>query len=114
MTYYGLNKTALGPLEGNVKEQNEIQERYIIGHELGHLIYKLSENKPPENILRYCTNRPLRLMKIIIREECFADAIAYAMIFSYVDCSYLNYLEHKLLAGKALFLQMMNLQLLAM
>lgn len=53
-------------------------------------------------------------MKIIIREECFADAIAYAMIFSYVDCSYLNDLEQKLLAGKALFLQMMNLQLLAM
>lgn len=51
VAYCGLNKTALGPLEVNVKEQNEIQERYIIGHELGHLIYKLSENKPPENIL---------------------------------------------------------------
>lgn len=36
------------------------------------------------------------------------------MIFSYVDCNYLNDLEQKLLAGKALFLQMMNLQLLAM
>lgn len=38
-----------------------------------------------------------------IREECFADAIAYAMIFSYVDCSYLNDLEQNFLWGRFCF-----------
>lgn len=155
--YYGLNKTALGPFEINVNEQNnldfiiEIQERYIIGHELGHWIYKMSEDKTPENVFNitfdenwnnFLGNIQILLSELYeeyqkkfeskeyieilqeqvatvnenneIQEECFADAIAYAMIFSYVDCNYLNDLEQKLLAGKALFLQMMNLQLLAM
>lgn len=49
-----------------------------------------------------------------ILEECFADAIAYALTFSYVSENYPNSLNRKLLAGKALFLEMMNLQLLAM
>lgn len=155
--YYALNKTALGSFEANVNEQNnldfivKIQERYIVGHELGHWIYKMSENKSSENIFNITFdenwNKFLDDIQILlselyeeyqkrfeskeyveilheqvttvnenneIQEECFADAIAYAMIFSYVDCNYLNDLEQKLLAGKALFLQMMNLQLLAM
>ena len=49
-----------------------------------------------------------------IQEECFADAIAYAMVFSDMELNYPDDLEQKLLAGKALLLQMMNLQLLAM
>jgi hypothetical protein len=50
----------------------------------------------------------------VILEECFADAVAYAMTFAYVVLSYSNDINRKLLAGKALFLEMMNLQLLAM
>ena len=47
-------------------------------------------------------------------EECFADAIAYAITFTYVKMEYPNDQGHLFLAGQALFLEMMNLQLLAM
>ncbi len=157
VSYYGLNKVALGPFEVNVKEQTDldfildIQDRYVIGHELGHWIYKVSENKNAEgtfNIsldaewLQFLENIKMLLCDLYeeygekfqseeyieliheqrylvnenngILEECFADAVAYAMTFSYVALKYSDDLKQKLLAGKALFLEMMNLQLLAM
>jgi len=49
-----------------------------------------------------------------IVEECFADMLAYAFIFAYVAGEYPDNKDQKLLAGQALFLVMMNLQLLAM
>lgn len=49
-----------------------------------------------------------------IVEECFADAVAYAFIFAFVAGEYPDDTDQKLLAGQALFLVMMNLQLLAM
>lgn len=157
VSYYGLNKVALGPFQVNAEEQSDldfildIQERYIIGHELGHWFYKVSDNKDAENLfnisfsenwLEFLDDVKILLsdlykeyakifqskdyVEIIqeqsslvnenngIREECFADAVAYAMTFSYVDLSYSGDLDKRLLAGKALFLEMMNLQLLAM
>lgn len=157
VSYYGLNKVALGPFEVNVEEQVDldfiidIQERYIIGHELGHWIYKVSENKNVESIFnisldadwfQFLENIKMLLCELYeeygkkfqseeyveliheqrylvnenngILEECFADAVAYAMIFSYVALNYSDDLNRRLLAGKALFLEMMNLQLLAM
>lgn len=157
VSYYGLNKVALGPFEVNINEQADldfiinIQERYVIGHELGHWIYKESENKNVESIfnirldaewLQFLENIKKLLCDLYeeyrkkfqseeyveliyeqrhlvnenngILEECFADAIAYAMTFSYVALNYSDDLNRKLLAGMALFLEMMNLQLLAM
>lgn len=49
-----------------------------------------------------------------IIEECFADAVAYAFVFSYISSEYPDNLEMKLLAGKALFLEILNLQILSM
>ena len=49
-----------------------------------------------------------------ILEECFADAIAYAMTFTYVQTKHPNDQRKLVFAGQALFLEMMNLQLLAM
>lgn len=49
-----------------------------------------------------------------IVEECFADAVAYAFIFAFVAEEYPSNMNQKLLAGQALFIVMMNLQLLAM
>ena len=49
-----------------------------------------------------------------IHEECFADAIAYAMVFSYVESEYPNNNNIRILAGQALLIEMLNLQLLAM
>ncbi len=157
VSYYGLNKVALGSFDVNVKEQVDldfiidIQERYVIGHELGHWIYKVIENKNGESILNISFDAEwtqfLKNIKAIlcdlyeeyesnfkleeyveliheqrylvnendeILEECFADAVAYAMTFSYVAQNYSENLNRKLLAGKALILEMMNLQLLAM
>lgn len=157
VSYYGLNKAALGPFIINDKEPSDldfimdIQERYIIGHELGHWIYKVSSDKNIESIFNINLDAEWpqfleNIKKILcdlyetfgkkfqtkeytqiiheqkqlvnenaeILEECFADAIAYAMTFSYVDSCYSHDLNQKLLAGKALFLEMMNLQLLAM
>lgn len=157
VSYYGLNKTALGPFEVNVEEQADldfiidIQDRYVIGHELGHWIYKASEDKNVESIFNISLDAEWfqfleNIKKLLcdlyeeygikfqskeyveliheqkhlvnenneILEECFADAVAYAMTFSYVALKYSDDLNRKLLAGKALFLEMMNLQLLAM
>lgn len=154
-SYYGLNKVALGPFEVDITEKDnldfivEIQERYIMGHELGHWIFSMSEKKKTNfNIVfdadwdKFLDNLQTLLSELYdeyrkkftskeykeilreqfvvvnenskIREECFADAIAYAMIFSYMEFNYPDDLNQKLLAGKALLLQMMNLQLLAM
>lgn len=155
--YYGLNKVALGPFEVDITEQDnldfivEIQERYIMGHELGHWIFSMSEKKMAENNfnitfdadwVKFLDNLHTLLSELYdeyrkkfaskeytdilneqqavvnenskIQEECFADAIAYAMVFSDMELNYPDDLEQKLLAGKALLLQMMNLQLLAM
>ena len=49
-----------------------------------------------------------------VLEECFADAIAYAIIYNYIQVEFNNEINKKLLAGQALFLEIMNLQLLAM
>lgn len=49
-----------------------------------------------------------------IHEECFADAIAYAMVFSYVESEYPYNNNIRILAGQALLIEMLNLQLLAM
>ncbi|MCM1172033.1 MAG: hypothetical protein NC393_07885 [Clostridium sp.] len=157
VSYYGLNKVALGQFEVNIEEQADldfiidIQERYIIGHELGHWIYKVAENRNIESIfnvsfdadwVRFLENIKALLCDLYdkyekifqsneyiemiheqknlvnenngILEECFADAVAYAMTFSYVGLNYPNDLNQKILAGKALLLEMMNLQLLAM
>jgi len=157
VSYYGLNKIALGPFEtSDIKQDSldfiiDIQERYIIGHELGHWIFKISSNENAENILNVSFDENwlalldnIRMLlselyaeyekkfqskeytEIIheqstfikensgIWEECFADAVAYAMTFAYVQYSYPDDLTRKLLAGQALLLEMMNLQLLAM
>ena len=157
LTYYGLNKISLGPFEINVGSQDildfmsNIQEYYIIGHELGHWIYKALNNSPNndlfninfdetwisllediQNILcelyteyekKFNDNDYVILIqeqKSIINEnsgvleECFSDAIAYAIIFNYIQVEYNNEINKKLLAGQAVFLEIMNLQLLAM
>lgn len=157
-TYFGLNKIALGPFEINGINDTildfvlEVQERYIIAHEIGHWIYKNSVN-PNKNCvfnIKFDGNQSVLLNDIkkllcelyleyekkfqdkeyftilkeqgdIIRgnnnsihEECFADAIAYAMVFSYVESQYPNDINIKVLAGQALFIELLNLQLLAM
>lgn len=157
LSYYGLNKVALGPFEINVETQEkldficDIQQHYIIGHELGHWVYKVLNDtdnndlfninfyenwlvllKDLQNILFELYSEYEKKFKdkdyvdlayeqksIInekngILEECFADAISYAMIFSYIQNEYNNKINKKLLAGQALFLEIMNLQLLAM
>lgn len=157
LTYYGLNKVALGPFETDVESQevlafiSEIQEYYIIGHELGHWIYKALRNTPNNDFFNINFDESwISLLKDIqsilcelyveyekifndkdyailikeqksiinensgILEECFADAIAYALIFKYIQVEYNNETNKKLLAGQALLLKIMNLQLLAM
>lgn len=157
LSYYGLNKVALGPFEIIQNNQVDfdfilaIQERYVIGHELGHWIYRISDNADTSSIANVnftesysaflCEIRELlsevyetyeeafqeqEYIELIheqkglilendtISEECFADAIAYAMVFRYVQDKYPNDQNRLLLAGQALFLEMMNLQLLAM
>lgn len=157
LSYFGLNKVALGPFEIAENSQVDtdfildIQERYIIGHELGHWIYKVSANADKSSVayMGFCEN-PYALLTDIkellselyeayeklfdkqeyvelireqkelvlkndgILEECFADAVAYAIAFTYVQIKYPNNKERMLLAGQSLFLEMMNLQLLAM
>lgn len=153
LSYYGLNKVALGPFEvANRCQTNQdylldIQQRYIIGHELGHWLFKLSADTQVhgnislplpvlmddikqllselyvayEQIFRnqdyvglIQEQKSIVMENSIILEECFADAIAYAMIFSYVQSSYPGDHEKMLLAGKSLLLEMLHLQLLAM
>ena len=157
LTYFGLNKVALGPFEVECEAQNnlefimDVQERYIIGHELGHWIYKISNctNDLDFLNLKYdgtwidlLDNIELLLSELYaeyerkfkskdyinlineqknllnknsgIWEECFADAIAYAMIFSHMQSDYLGAEDKLLLAVQALFLVMTNLQLMAM
>lgn len=157
LSYFGLNKVALGPFEIAENSQadldfiSDIQERYIIGHELGHWIYKVSANTDISGVanIGFCENpyilltdikellselykayeklfekqeyvvliqeqRELVLKNNGILEECFADAVAYAIVFAYVQTKYPNNKERLLLAGQSLFLEMMNLQLLAM
>lgn len=157
LSYFGLNKVALGPFEITETGQVDsdftlnIQERYIIGHELGHWIYRVSTNTGKSSIanMGFCED-PHSLLTDIkellselyetyekvfqeqeyveliheqkelvlgsdgILEECFADAIAYAIAFTYIQTQYPNNKGQMLLAGQALFLEMMNLQLLAM
>lgn len=157
LPYYGLNNVALGPYDVDNEKNNilsfimDIQERYIIGHELGHWVYKIlgdptakdliniifHDNKDIlideiKEILRetYSAYRQIfqkkEYIKLIdeqasiinesseILEECFADAIAYAMIFAYIKEKHPIDREKQLLAGQALLLEMMTLQLLAM
>lgn len=153
LSYYGLNKVALGPFEVAARYQSdwdfflEIQERYIIGHELGHWLFRLSDDaKLTGNISISIPDMmneiQLMLAEIYaayeqlfqsqdyveliheqksilgenstIHEECFADAIAYAITFSHVKSRYPGDMEKMLMTGQALFLEMMHLQLLAM
>lgn len=157
VSYYGLNKVALGAFNVKVKEQIDldfildIQERYVFGHELGHWIYKVAKNRESASVFNISFDEEweqfleniriilcelyeeyeskfkseeyvelIREQKCLVNEnneifqECFADAIAYAIIFSYIDKIYSGDFNRRLLAGKALFLEMMNLQLLAM
>lgn len=157
LTYYGLNKVALGPFETNFGSQeildfiSDIQEYYIIGHELGHWVFKILNNSPNNDLFNInFENNWISLLKDIqnilcelyatyekkfndkdyvilikeqksiinensgVLEECFADAIAYAIVFNYIQVEYNNEINKKLLAGRALFLEIMNLQLLAM
>lgn len=156
VTYYGLNKVALGSFE-IVSEQASadlaffysIQEKYILAHEVGHWIFELSHNSEKRNLLNVsidlnCLADEIKVIlqeiysaysqsythpdyqsliqeqkSIIDREtgiveECVADAVAYAFIFSYVAEEYHSIPSRKLLAAQALFLEMMNLQMLAM
>lgn len=157
VSYYGLNKVALGAFNVKVKEQIDldfildIQERYVFGHELGHWIYKVAKNRESASVFNISFDEEweqfleniriilcelyeeyeskfkseeyvelIREQKCLVNEnneifqECFADAIAYAIIFSYIDKIYSGDFNRRLLTGKALFLEMMNLQLLAM
>lgn len=155
VSYYGLNKLALGSYDVNIEEQEEldfiidIQDRYVIGHELGHWIYEVYKSNESifninfdvewgqflKNIKAILCDLYEQYEKIFkleeyiellheqrklvnendkLFEECFADSIAYAMIFSHVAENYSDNLNRRLLAGQALFLEMMNLQLLAM
>ena len=158
LTYFGLNKIGLGPFdledinEPKLDFVEELQERYIIAHEIGHWIYKNSINpnkncdfniKFDENQTsllndikallcelyreyenKFSTKEYFQILKeqgdIVrennssIHEECFADAIAYAMVFSYVESEYPNNNNMRILAGQALLIEMLNLQLLAM
>lgn len=157
LSYFGLNKVALGPFEITEDAQvdsafiSDIQERYIIGHELGHWIYRISVGTEKSDITNIdFTKSPVALFAEIkgllselyeayektfqeqeyveliheqkklvlgndcLLEECFADAIAYAITFTYVKMEYPNNQGYLFLAGQALFLEMMNLQLLAM
>ena len=51
VSYYGMNKIALGSFDVNIEKQVDldfiidIQKRYVIGHELGHWIYKVLGRK---------------------------------------------------------------------
>jgi len=155
--YYGLNKIALGEFELQSTDSCDlqfvldVQERYIICHELGHWIYKMTKNDDLGHLLNinFCESfdRLVEDIKAIlydafdqygkiykdkdyialiqeqykiadekqeIIEECFSDALAYAMVFDHIDKEYPNNKSKKLFAGQALFLEMMNLQLLAM
>lgn len=157
-TYFGLNKIGLGPFdledinEPKLDFVEEVQERYIIAHEIGHWIYKnsINPNKNCDFNIKFDENQ-ISLLKDIksllcelyreyenkfrakeyfqtikeqgyivrennssIHEECFADAIAYAMVFSYVESEYPKNNYIKVLAGQALLIEMLNLQLLAM
>ena len=157
LSYFGLNKVALGPFEITENGQvdfafiSDIQERYIVGHELGHWIYRISVSADKSNITdvefgkspaallveikellceiyeaygkifqeqEYAEliheQKELVLRNDCILEECFADAIAYAITFTYVKMKFPNDVGRLLFAGQALFLEMMNLQLLAM
>ncbi|ANU55355.1 hypothetical protein I5Q82_02860 [Acutalibacter muris] len=157
LSYFGLNKAALGSFEIAENSQADlnfildIQERYIIGHELGHWIYKVLANTDISSIanIGFCEDPYMLLTDIkellselykayeklfekkeyvkLIHEqkelvlkndgilgECFADAVAYAIVFAYVQIKYPNNKERLLLAGQSLFLEMMNLHLLAM
>ncbi|MBO5947461.1 hypothetical protein J6Q66_01340 [bacterium] len=157
LSYYGLNNVALGPFKVNIELKNDlnfindVQERYIIGHELGHWIYKASVNAGNEALfnINFEENGNTLLNDIhdilcelyveysnifsekdyielihehsdiinensSILEECFSDAIAYAIVFNFIQTKYNDETDKKIMAGQALFLGIMNLQLLAM
>lgn len=153
LAYYGLNKVALGHFEVTDRYQADwdffldIQEQYIIGHELGHWLFKISSDLEVNGNISLPLPDMMDEIKLLlseiyaayehtfqnqdyvelireqksivsknstILEECFADAIAYAITFSYVQSRYPGNQEQMLLAGQALFLEMMHLQLLAM
>lgn len=157
LSYYGLNKKALGPFDVNSESKSlelidRIQTQYIIGHELGHWVYKCLNNeenddyfnidfgvswhalladiktilielymayentfKDKDYVELICEQRNIITdEKSQILEECFADAMSYAIVFSCININYGDDIEKKLLAGQALFLEIMNLQLLAM
>lgn len=151
--YYGLSKVALGHFEVTNHYQADwdffldIQEQYIIGHELGHWLFKISSDLEVSCNISLPLPEMMEEIKLLlseiytayehtfqsqdyielvheqksivsknstILEECFADAIAYAITFSYVQSHHPGNQEKMLLAGQALFLEMMHLQLLAM
>ena len=155
ITYFGLNKAALGPFDVQNERECElvdfmcsIQEKYIIAHEIGHFLYAmfLHNDKRIEINLTIDLNdfidevlqslediylqfsHKLRIpeysliineqVKIIrggneIVEECIADAIAIAFIFSNISKKYPNNDKVKIRVMQALFVEMMTLQLLA-
>lgn len=153
LSYYGLNKVALGRFEMANRYQADwdffldIQEQYIIGHELGHWLFNISSNFEVNGNISLPLPDMVDEIKLLLSEiytayehifqtqdyvelireqksivsenstvleECFADAIAYAITFSHVQSRYPGNQEKMLLAGQALFLEMMHLQLLAM
>lgn len=158
LSYYGLNKVALGPFDVDIKSQEdlefyvEIQDVYIMGHELGHWIYKASSDLNKNKIFNIDINKKRSVLlkeikdilcevyddyqknfhnrdyvqlineqrnivddeKSSIHEECFADAISYAIVFNYIQTEYDDAADYRLKAAQALLLGMMNLQLLAM
>ncbi len=157
--YFGLNKIGLGPFDikdvDNELKLNfveEVQERYILAHEIGHWIYKTSviPSKDCDFNIKFEKDQDAFYIEIKqllcelyrkyedkfrakeyfqilkehsniiggnssgIHEECFADAIAYAMVFSYINTEYPDSNNMRILAGQALFIELLNLQLLAM
>ena len=158
LSYYGLNKVALGSFDVDMNSQEdldffvEIQDVYIMGHELGHWIYKASSNLKNNKIFNADVNEKRGVLlkeikdilsevyhdyekifhnrdyiqlvneqksivkdeKSSIHEECFADAISYAIVFNYIQTEYDDEADYRLKAAQALLLGIMNLQLLAM
>lgn len=154
-TYYGLNKIALGSFDVNINEFStngficDIQQKYILAHEIGHWVYILSKQNNEIEMLNISGDLSWLFEEIKdmlnsiyeqyshafknedysffieeqseiihdkegIIEECIADAIAFAYIFAYISEEFSDEPEIKLLTAQSLFLQMMNLQLLAM
>lgn len=57
ITYYGLNKIALGPYAMEIEECDEVdfildvQEKYILAHEVGHWIFEMIQQKENEKFI---------------------------------------------------------------